>query len=184
VAFIDGDGQERNPMIENRIALITGVSSGVGRAAAQLFAERGARVFGTVRDPGRADSIENVEFVLMDVTDDRSVKSAVELVLEKASKIDILITNAAYSIAAALEETNIEEARQLFATNFFGVLRVIQAVLPSMRLHGYGRIVKSARFSAFFPGPTGGCMSRANMLHLQFLGSPTFPADEQVGVSH
>src|SRR6266508_1278904 len=143
-------------MIANSVALITGVSSGIGRETARLLAERGARVFGTVRDPSRVDPIAKVEFVLMDVTDDGSVKGAVQLVLENAGKIDILINNAGYSIAGALEETSIEEAHQLFETNFFGALRVIQAVLPSMRRHGYGRIVNISSMLGVLPGPFRG----------------------------
>src|SRR5260370_181513 len=143
-------------MIENKVVLITGVSSGIGRETAQLLAERGARVFGTVRDLGRADPIPKVEFVLMDVTDDKSVKDGAESVLENSGKIDILINNAGYSIAGGLEETSIEEARQLFETNFFGALRVTQAVLPSMRRHGYGRIVNISSMLGVFPGPYRG----------------------------
>jgi NAD(P)-dependent dehydrogenase (short-subunit alcohol dehydrogenase family) len=138
-------------MIENKVVLVTGVSSGIGRETAQLLAERGARVFGTVRDLGRADPIAKVELVLMDVTDDKSVKDGAESVLESAGKIDILINNAGYSIAGGLEETSIEEARQLFETNFFGALRVIQAVLPSMRRNGYGRIVNISSMLGVFP---------------------------------
>ncbi len=150
--------------IENKVVLITGVSSGIGRETAQLLAERGARAFGTVRDLGRADPIAKVELVLMDVTDDKSVKDGAESVLENAGKIDILINNAGYSIAGGLEETSIEEARQLFDTNFFGVLRVTQAVLPSMRRNGYGRIVNISSMLGVLPGPfRAGCMSRANM---------------------
>ena len=92
-------------MLENKVALITGVSSGIGRETAQLLAERGARVFGTMRDLGRANPIAKVEFVLMDVTDDKSVKDAAESVLENAGKIDILINNAGYSIAGGLDYT-------------------------------------------------------------------------------
>src|SRR5213595_1295107 len=92
----------------------------------------------------------------MDVTDDKSVKDGAESVLENAGRIDILINNAGYSIAGALEETNIDEARQLFETNFFGVLRVIQAVLPSMRRHGYGRIVNISSMLGVLPGPYRG----------------------------
>jgi len=143
-------------MIENKVALITGVSSGIGRETAQLVAERGARVFGTVRDLSRADPIAKVELVLMDVTDDKSVKDGAESVLENAGRIDILINNAGYSIAGGLEETSIEEARQLFETNFFGALRVIQAVLPSMRRHGYGRIVNISSMLGVLPGPYRG----------------------------
>src|SRR5438046_8407568 len=143
-------------MIENKVALITGVCSGIGRETAQLLAERGARVFGTVRDLGRADSIAKVELVLMDGTEDKSVEDGAESVLENAGRIDILINNAGYSIAGGLEETSIEEARQLFDTNFFGVLRVTQAVLPSMRRHGYGRIVNISSMLGILPGPYRG----------------------------
>ena len=143
-------------MIANRVALITGVSSGIGRKTAQLLAERGARVFGTVRDPSRIAPIAKAEFVLMDVTDDTSVKNATKSVLDKAGKIDILINNAGYSIAGALEETSVEEARLLFETNFFGVLRVTQAVLPSMRRNGYGRIVNISSMLGVLPGPYRG----------------------------
>src|SRR6266496_824055 len=164
VAFVDGDGQDRKLMIENKVVLITGVSSGIGQEAAQLLAERGARVFGTVRYLDSANPIAKVEFVLMDVTDDNSVKDGTESVLESAGRIDILINNAGYSVAGGLEETSIEEARQLFETNFFGALRVIQAVLPSMRRNGYGRIVNISSMLGVLPGPfRAGCMSRANM---------------------
>src|SRR5438093_6930262 len=117
-------------MIENKVALITGVSSGIGRETAQLLAERGARVFGTVRDLGRADSIAKVELVLMDVTDDKSVEEGAKSVLENAGRIDILINNAGYSIAGGLEETSIEEARKLFEANFF----VAQSGMPDVML--------------------------------------------------
>jgi len=143
-------------MIANRVALITGVSSGIGRETARLLAERGAHVFGTVRDPSRMAPIANAEFVLMDVTDDTSVKNAVKSVLDKTGKIDILINNAGYSIAGALEETSVEEAHLLFETNFFGVLRVTQSVLPSMRFHGYGRIVNISSMLGVLPGPYRG----------------------------
>jgi NAD(P)-dependent dehydrogenase (short-subunit alcohol dehydrogenase family) len=143
-------------MIANRVALITGVSSGIGRETARLLAERGAHVFGTVRDPSHVDPIANAEFVLMDVTDDTSVKNAVKSVLDKTGRIDILINNAGYSIAGALEETSVEEAHLLFETNFFGVLRVTQSVLSSMRFHGYGRIVNISSMLGVLPGPYRG----------------------------
>ena len=143
-------------MIPNRVALITGVSSGIGLETARLLAERGVQVFGTIRDPSRVAPIAKGEFVLMDVTDDTSVRNAVKSVLDKTGKIDILINNAGYSIAGALEETSVEEAHLLFETNFFGVLRVTQAVLPSMRRDGYGRIVNISSMFGVLPGPYHG----------------------------
>ena len=124
-------------MPANTVALVTGVSSGIGRETARLLAERGARTFGTVRDLRRANRIEPVEFIAMDVNHDTSVTEAVRSVLGKAGKIDILINNAGYSLAGGVEETSVEVARQLFETNFFGVLHVTQAVLPSMRQNSY-----------------------------------------------
>jgi NAD(P)-dependent dehydrogenase (short-subunit alcohol dehydrogenase family) len=143
-------------MFENKVALITGVSSGIGRATAQMFADRRALVFGTVRDPDHAQPIAGVQLIRMDVTDSASVNSAVEMALQKAGKIDIMVNNAGYSIAGALEETSVEEARLLFETNFFGVLRVTQAVLPSMRRHRYGRIVNISSMFGVLPGPYRG----------------------------
>src|ERR1700704_5226236 len=143
-------------MTTNKVALITGASSGIGRETAQLLAEHDAGVFGTVRDLRRANPIAGVELIPMDVNDDESVREAVRSVLEKAGKIDILINNAGYSLAGGVEETSVEEARQLFETNFFGVMRVTQAVLPSMRRHGDGRIVNISSMLGLLPGPYRG----------------------------
>ena len=140
----------------NTAAFVAGVSSGIGRETAQLLAERGARTFGTVRDLRRANPIAGVELIALDVNHDASVTEAVRSVLGKAGKIDILINNAGYSLAGGVEETSVEEARQLFETNFFGVLRVTQAVLPSMRQNSYGRIVNISSMLGLLPGPYHG----------------------------
>ena len=142
--------------LKNRTTLVTGVSSGIGREIAQLLAERGARVFGTVRNPQSAKPIHGVEMVLMEVTDDDSVKEAVQSVLGKAGTIQLLVNNAGYAVTGALEETSIEEAKQQFETNFFGVLRVTNAVLPKMRQGGYGRIVNISSALGFLPAPYSG----------------------------
>jgi len=143
-------------MTTNTIALVTGVSSGIGWETARLLAERGASTFGTVRDLRRTNPIARVELIAMDVNDEMSVTEAVGSVLEKAGKIDILINNAGYSLAGGLEETSVTEAQQLFETNFFGVLRVTQAVLPSMRQNGHGRIVNISSMLGLLPGPYRG----------------------------
>lgn len=139
--------------LKNKTTLVTGVSSGIGREIAQLLAQRGARVFGTVRDPKSAQPIPGVEMVRMDVTDDASVSEAVQGIVRKAGPIQILVNNAGYALTGALEETSIAEARQQFETNFFGVLRVTNAVLPEMRQAGYGRIVNISSVVGFLPAP-------------------------------
>src|SRR3954463_14079104 len=138
---------------KNKITLVTGVSSGIGREIAQLLAERGARVFGTVRNPKSPSSIRSVELVSMDVTDDASVSAAVQSIERKAGSVQFLVNNAGYSFMGALEETSIEEARQQFETNLFGVLRVTNAILPGMRQQGFGRIVNISSVLGFLPAP-------------------------------
>src|SRR5438132_10510606 len=139
--------------LKNKTTLVTGVTSGIGREIAQLLAERGARVFGTVRDPQSANPIRGVEIVRMEVTDDASVNEAVQSIVRKAGPIQQLVNNAGYAASGALEETSIDEARQQFETNFFGVLRVTNAVLPTMRQTGYGRIVNISSVVGFLPAP-------------------------------
>src|SRR6266568_3102061 len=97
--------------LNNKITLVTGVSSGIGREIAQLLTERGARVFGTVRNPQSASPIPGVKIVRMDVTDDASVKAAIQSIEQKAGQIWLLVNNAGYSFLGALEETSIEEDR-------------------------------------------------------------------------
>jgi NAD(P)-dependent dehydrogenase (short-subunit alcohol dehydrogenase family) len=143
-------------MINDKIVLVTGVSSGIGRETAELLAEHGARVFGTVRDFRRNGDLPDVELVHMDVTREATVRDSVKSVLEKAGKIDILINNAGYGLTGALEETSVEEAQQQFDTNFFGVLRVTQAVLPAMRRQRSGRIVNISSALGFLPAPFNG----------------------------
>ena len=98
----------------------------------------------------------------MEVTDDSSVNEAVRSIVQKAGPIQHLVNNAGYAATGALEETSVEEARQLFETNFFGVLRVTNAVLPGMRQTGHGRIVNISSVLGFLPAPYMGiyCASK------------------------
>jgi NAD(P)-dependent dehydrogenase (short-subunit alcohol dehydrogenase family) len=142
-------------MIKNGVALVTGVSSGIGQETAQLLAEHGLRVFGTVRDR-QPKAIAGVELVRMDVTNESSVAIDVQSVLKQAGEIDLLVNNAGYALAGGLEETSIQAAQEQFDTNFFGTLRVTQAVLPSMRRQGYGRIANISSMNGLLPAPYRG----------------------------
>ena len=137
----------------SRVVLITGASSGIGRATAELLAGRGHRVFGGVRGPATTRPLAGVELVPLDVRDQASVKACVEEVLSRAGRIDVLINNAGVNLVGAIEETSIGQAQALFDTNVIGVLRMIQAVLPGMRRQGAGQIVNISSILGFLPAP-------------------------------
>jgi NAD(P)-dependent dehydrogenase (short-subunit alcohol dehydrogenase family) len=121
--------------------LVTGASSGIGRATAKLLAGCGYRVFGTSRNPHHAEGIPGVTILPVDVRSDESVKELVETVRSQAGAIDVLVNNAGYALGGALEETPLEAAKAQFETNYFGVVRMVNAVLPLMRGSRHGHIV-------------------------------------------
>ena len=123
------------------VVLVTGASSGIGSAAAVAFAAKGYEVFGTGRNISRIQPTAGVEFVQLDVTDDDSVAKAVQTVIDRAGRIDVLVNNAGALLLGGAEETSAAQAQDLFDTNFFGVVRMTNAVLPHMRAQGGGRIV-------------------------------------------
>src|SRR5262245_44561410 len=136
-----------------RVVLVTGASSGIGRATAELLAARGLRTFGGVRAAATIRPLAGVELVSLDVRDDASVKACVEEVRSRADRIDVLINNAGVNLVGAVEETSISQAQVLFDTNVFGVLRMIQAVLPGMRRQGSGLIVNLSSILGLIPAP-------------------------------
>lgn len=137
------------------VVLITGASSGLGCVTAMTLAEQGYRVFGTSRKP---DARQHQPFVMLplDVRDDLSVQACVQSVLEQAGRIDVLINNAGYGLCGALEETPIAQARELFETNFFGVVRMVNAVLPTMRRQGSGAIINVSSLVGLAAPPFAG----------------------------
>ena len=149
----------RNSVSTGKVTLVTGASSGIGRQIAQHLAQRGARVFGTARNPQSTQPIPGVEFVRMDVTDDASVNEAFREIAQKAGPVEVLVNNAGYGLTGALEEISLQEARNQFETNFFGVVRVTNAVLGGMRQAGYGRIVNISSVVGFMPAPFMGMYS-------------------------
>src|SRR5262245_6314980 len=128
-------------MPDQRVVLITGASSGVGQAAARLLSQTGYTVFGTSRNPASAEIDPTVEMLPLDVSVDSSVRGCVESVSGRVGRVDVLINNAGQELAGALEETSLEEARAQFETNFFGVVRMVNAVLPMMRRQNRGHII-------------------------------------------
>jgi NAD(P)-dependent dehydrogenase (short-subunit alcohol dehydrogenase family) len=126
-----------------RVVLVTGASSGIGLACAERLHAAGFRVYGASRHPppaGRAGR-GGFETIAMDVTSDESVQRAVDGIASREGRLDVVVNNAGYGLAGAVEFTQVEEAREQFETNFFGVLRVCRAVLPLMRANGGGYLV-------------------------------------------
>ena len=136
-----------------KVVVVTGVSSGIGRAAAMKFVEQGCRVFGSVRNTATAQAIAGVELIELDVRDEASVERAIESVVAQAQRIDVLVNSAGGTLLGAAEETSVAEAQALFDTNLFGLLRTIKAVLPQMRAQRSGRIVNVSSVLGFLPAP-------------------------------
>jgi NAD(P)-dependent dehydrogenase (short-subunit alcohol dehydrogenase family) len=146
-------------MTNSRVVLVTGVSSGIGRATAERFAKQGCVVFGTVRNVQKAQAVPGVDLIEMDVRDETSVQRAVQSVLAKAKRIDVLVNNAGGTMLGSVEETSVTEAQALFDTNVFGALRTTQAVLPHMREQRSGRIINVSSVLGFLPAPYMGLYS-------------------------
>jgi short-subunit dehydrogenase len=136
------------------VALITGASSGIGRASAVALAKIGYRVFGTSRKPMTAPA-NGITMLVADVTDDTSVQTLIAEVMAAAGRIDLLVNNAGYALSGAAEESSISQVQALFETNFHGVVRVTNAVLPIMRAQGGGCILNVGSVLGLIPGPFG-----------------------------
>jgi short-subunit dehydrogenase len=117
------------------------------------LADSGFRVFGTSRAPQNLAAVPGVETLPLDVTDATSVHAAVSEVIDRAGRIDVLVNNAGLGILGAAEESSIAQAQSLFDTNFFGVIRVTNAVLPHMRRQGSGRIINISSVLGYLPAP-------------------------------
>ena len=123
-----------------KVALVTGASSGFGQATAALLTAQGFLVFGTSRAPAH-NPAGGFEMLTLDVDSEASVQTCIQTILERTGRIDLLVNNAGFAQAGALEENSLEDARAQFETNVFGVLRMLKAVLPVMRQQGSGQII-------------------------------------------
>ena len=142
---------------QDRCALVTGASSGIGEAIARRLASDGLRVFGASRK-GTDSAGAGVESLLLDVTDDDSVRAAIDVVVGKAERLDVVVNNAGATLLGALEETSTQEARWLIDTNLLGVHRVTRAALPHLRA-SRGHAVIMGSVAGFLAKPAEGFYS-------------------------
>jgi NAD(P)-dependent dehydrogenase (short-subunit alcohol dehydrogenase family) len=143
--------------ISEKVILVTGASSGIGRACAMALVQQGHRVYGTSRAPCSADG--DFTMLPMDVTDAATVQAAVQTLLEREGRIDVVVNNAGIGYGGAVEDTAIEEAQATFETNFFGALRICHAVLPAMRAQGSGTIINISSIGGMISLPFQGLYS-------------------------
>jgi NAD(P)-dependent dehydrogenase (short-subunit alcohol dehydrogenase family) len=142
----------------SRVVLITGCSTGIGRATAERLAARGWRVYATARD------VEKIKFLAdrgcvvlpLDVTDEASMRAAVGEVERREGAVGVLVNNAGYSQSGAVESVPMGKVRRQFETNVFGLVRMCQLVLPGMRRQGWGRIVNISSMGGRLTFPGGG----------------------------
>lgn len=132
-----------------QVALITGCSSGIGYETSILLAKNGFRTYATMRNTDKGDKLKEIaekenldlKIIKLDVTDDYSIKNAINEIVQETNRIDVLVNNAGNNIAGAVEDLSIEEFKEQFETNFFGLIRVTKVVLPIMRKQNNGIIV-------------------------------------------
>ena len=136
------------------VALVTGASRGIGAAIADLLAKEGYAVYAGARSVPSTEERENIHWVQLDVTDQESVDRAVQTVIDNEGRVDVLVNNAGIMFYGSVENVAIEEAERIFDVNFFGVIRMTQAVLPHMRDKKKGRIIQISSRSGFRPLPS------------------------------
>lgn len=147
---------------DRNVVFVTGASSGIGQSTAEYLSERGYRVFGASRT--RPEGV-NFEWVSMDVTNEDSIQAAINEVLQKSGRIDVLINNAGLGIVGPLEETTDELIYTVFNTNVMGVLRVCRAIIPHFREQGQGMVVNISSIAATMGLPYRGvyCATKASL---------------------
>jgi NAD(P)-dependent dehydrogenase (short-subunit alcohol dehydrogenase family) len=144
------------PRLHKSVVLVTGASSGIGRACAEYLAACGYQVYGASRRPVETAAVHSLA---MDVRDDASVRDALAAIVAREGRIDVVVNNAGIAIAGAVEDTSIDEAQEQFDVNFFGVLRVCRGVLPIMREQRAGYIVNIGSIGGLVAIPYQGLYS-------------------------
>ena len=141
-----------------RVVLVTGASSGIGKETARLLRMNDFVVYGAARRTERMSDLksEGIHILSLDVTDEKSIETCVGTILEREGRIDVLVNNAGYGSYGAIEDVRIDEARRQFEVNLFGLARLVQTVLPSMRKNGFGRIINISSMGGKIYTPFGG----------------------------
>jgi short-subunit dehydrogenase len=141
-----------------KVVLITGASSGIGKAIATFLSDKGYTVYGTSRNPKENEN-NKFTMIALDVLQTETITKAVDLVIAAEGKLDVLINNAGMGITGAIEETKTLESKRVFNTNFFGPIEVMQAVLPFMRKQKKGLIVNITSIAGYMGLPFRGMYS-------------------------
>jgi len=142
----------------SKVVLITGASSGIGKSIATFLSEKGYIVYGTSRNP---KNTENFSFTLiaLDVLKVDTINSAIDLIIQKEGRLDVLVNNAGMGITGPIEDTPTDEMRAVFNTNLFGAIDVMKAVLPQMRKQNSGTIINVTSIAGYMGLPFRGLYS-------------------------
>jgi short-subunit dehydrogenase len=139
--------------MKSKIAIVTGASSGIGEAVAELLTNSGYKVYGTSRK-GAQGAKHSYKMIALDVNSEASIETALKDVINLEGRIDLLVNNAGFGVApGGAEESSIEQTKMLFETNFFGIVRMTRAVVPYMRKQGEGRIINIGSILGLIPAP-------------------------------
>jgi NAD(P)-dependent dehydrogenase (short-subunit alcohol dehydrogenase family) len=149
--------------VNYNVAVVTGSSSGIGFETSLVLARNNFHTYATMRNPERGTKMREVQsgenlpikIIQLDVTSDKSVREAIQSILFETGRIDVLVNNAGYGLVGAFEELGMDEIKQQYETNFFGVIRVTQAVIPIMKEQKSGVIVNISSGAGRFGYPGG-----------------------------
>lgn len=135
------------------IAIVTGASSGIGKATAELLVNSGYKVYGTSRK-GASAAEGSYKMIALDVNSEASIEAALKEIIQIEGRIDLVVNNAGFGVApGGAEESTIEQTKMIFDTNFFGIVRMTRAVVPYMRRQGEGRIINIGSILGLIPAP-------------------------------
>lgn len=147
-------------MISNtKIAIVTGASSGIGKATAEALVNNGYKVYGTARNPGQYQKDFAYTILPLDINNEDSINEFVQEIIHREGRIDILVNNAGFGLSGPIEETSMKKIRSVFETNVFGTIQITKSVLPHMRKSGGGLIVNISSVVGKVPFPGMGIYS-------------------------